>query len=140
MPPPLSHGRQIVAVFEHLRQVVVDEFGVQALPQLGGLKHLRATLEIELAGFVHAESQRDERGDDRAGTRSRDIVKVIGQHEVGFAARGAQLLLNFCEDFNGNDPANAAAVAREQFAGPVLASLSLNEGAVCWFIDELRRS
>src|SRR5207237_1360546 len=102
-------------VAEHGRERIVPKLALVTLPEPCPLEHFRAALHIEIANAIDAEPEGHQRGDDRARAGAGDVVKVVGKHELAASARDSQRLLDLREDFDRDDPADAAAVAGEQF-------------------------
>src|SRR5436305_13358852 len=79
------------------------------------MKHLRAAPKIEIPCLIDAVSERDERRDNRSRACAGDIVKVVGEEELWIPAALAQLRFYPRENFDADNSANAATVARKQF-------------------------
>src|SRR5439155_26354985 len=99
----------------HLRELVVFEFRAKTLPEARLVKHLRAAPKIEIPCLIDTVSERDECCDNRARAGAGDIVKVVGEDELKITAALAQLQVYPREDFDADNSANAATVARKQF-------------------------
>ena len=89
-----------------------------------------AGLDVEVEDPLDPPSEREARGDDRAGARPGDVVEVVGEDERVVAL---QLLLQQAleagEDLERHHAADAAAVEREQ---PVGRNPSQSWPAVTW--------
>ena len=70
---------------------------------------------VEFDHRLGRESKRDERGDDRARAGAADIVEVVREHQVAAAELFAQQRLDPGEELERDQPADSAAVDREQF-------------------------
>lgn len=103
---------------QHHGERLVIVLVVQALEDEGFVEHLLAAAFIELADTCHRHARRNAGRDDGAGAGAANEVEVVGQYEVGPAAKpGAQVIFELGQDFHAHQAEDAAAVAGEDLLG-----------------------
>jgi hypothetical protein len=78
------------------------------------LEHFRRAFSKELADLIDAETESNQRSNDRSDATSGHIVKVIREDQPRVVGQLAQFHLNAGEDLYGNDSTDPATIASQQ--------------------------
>jgi hypothetical protein len=104
----------------------VPELGAQSFPRSGFLEHFRRAFSKELTDLIDAETESNQRSNDRSDATSGHIVKVIREDQLRVAGQLAQFNLYAGEDLISMEtiPRTPPPSQASSFFGPGLSSFA----------------